>query len=207
MSADAALTLTALIGSRICHDLISPLGAVSNGLELLEMAGGAAGPEIALIEESVANANARIRFFRVAFGQAGAEARIGAAEITAILQDLTRGGRTRMDWQLATDVARREAKLAFLVLLCCESALAYGGTVEIGCTAGAWQARAQSERLRADPALWALLGGEGAVPEGAAPGPEVTPAQAQFLLAPAEAAAQGRRITARLSETEILISW
>ncbi len=53
--------LAALIGSRICHDLISPIGAIGNGLELLSMA-GAGGPEVALISDSVSNANARIRF-------------------------------------------------------------------------------------------------------------------------------------------------
>jgi histidine phosphotransferase ChpT len=62
--------LTSLIGSRICHDLISPLGAIGNGVELLAMSGTAPGPEMDLISQSVENANARIRFFRVAFGAA-----------------------------------------------------------------------------------------------------------------------------------------
>ena len=53
--------LTALLGSRICHDLISPIGAISNGVELLLMDNVAKGPEMTLIAESVANANARIR--------------------------------------------------------------------------------------------------------------------------------------------------
>ena len=65
--------LAALIGSRICHDLISPIGAIGNGVELMMMDGTAKTPELALIAESVANANARIRYFRVAFGSAGAD--------------------------------------------------------------------------------------------------------------------------------------
>jgi histidine phosphotransferase ChpT len=64
------IELTSLIGSRICHDLISPLGAIGNGVELLAMSEVAKGPEMSLIAESVENANARIRFFRVAFGAA-----------------------------------------------------------------------------------------------------------------------------------------
>jgi histidine phosphotransferase ChpT len=63
--------LAALIGSRICHDLISPIGAIGNGVELLLMEASGKGPELSLISESVAAANARIRFFRVAFGAAG----------------------------------------------------------------------------------------------------------------------------------------
>ncbi len=46
--------LAALVGSRICHDLISPIGAIGNGVELMMMEGAAKGPEMALITESVA---------------------------------------------------------------------------------------------------------------------------------------------------------
>ena len=63
-----AIELNDLIGSRICHDLISPLGAIGNGVELLTMSGMTEVPEMTLISESVENANARIRFFRIAFG-------------------------------------------------------------------------------------------------------------------------------------------
>ena len=62
------VNLAALIGSRICHDLISPIGAINNGLELLDMNGGVQGAEMELISGSVGNAGARIRFFRIAFG-------------------------------------------------------------------------------------------------------------------------------------------
>ena len=55
--------IAALIRSRICHDLISPIGAIGNGVQLLAMSCGAAGAEMDLITESVQNANARIRFF------------------------------------------------------------------------------------------------------------------------------------------------
>ena len=119
--------LTALIGSRICHDLISPIGAIGNGVELLMMDGVTKGPEIALIAESVANANARIRFFRVAFGASSTDQRIGRPEVLAILSDLTRGGRLSIDWRGPADLPRREVKLAFLLIQCLESAMAFGG--------------------------------------------------------------------------------
>ena len=63
--------LVALVGSRLCHDLISPLGAIGNGVELLTMTATTLSPELQLITESVAAANARIKFFRLAFGRAG----------------------------------------------------------------------------------------------------------------------------------------
>ena len=62
------VNIGALIGSRICHDLISPIGAINNGLELLSMSDERDGPEFDLITESVGNASARIRFFRIAYG-------------------------------------------------------------------------------------------------------------------------------------------
>ena len=75
--------LAALIGSRICHDLISPIGAISNGVELMEMTQTDMGPEFELISESVANANARVRLFRIAFGAADPGIEIASAEIVS----------------------------------------------------------------------------------------------------------------------------
>jgi len=89
--------LTSLIGSRICHDLISPLGAISNGVELLSMNGAPIGPEMSLISESVENANARIRFFRIAFGSANETQDVGQKEIQSILHDMSRGGRLSIE--------------------------------------------------------------------------------------------------------------
>ena len=88
------INLSALIGSRICHDLISPIGAINNGLELLDMSGRTSGPELDLIQESVGNASARIRFFRIAFGAAG-DQMMGRAEVVSILKDLM--DRTRLE--------------------------------------------------------------------------------------------------------------
>ena len=86
--------LAALLGSRICHDLISPIGAIGNGLELLMMDGSAAGPEMALISESVGNANARIRFFRVAYGLAQGNQRLGRVQ-SASRSAIARHGSSR----------------------------------------------------------------------------------------------------------------
>ena len=109
------LDLMSLLGSRICHDLISPLGAIGNGVELLAMSGTAAGPEMALISESVENANARIRFFRVAYGAAAEGQSLSRGEIVEILAGLGRSGRTTIQWQVEGPVPRRAAKLAFLL--------------------------------------------------------------------------------------------
>lgn len=197
---DTATDMTALLGSRICHDLISPLGAIGNGVELLVMAGGAAQPEVALIAESVQAANARIRLFRAAFGAASPGQRMGRAETLAILADLGRAGRIRYDWQGPTDAPRAEVKLAFLALLCLESALPWGGDVTIRADAQGWTLRASAERIKNDPDLWNRLIGKG--PRGG-----LQPAHVQFALLPDEARRQGRMITLALGDSEITIGF
>ena len=91
--------LTDLIGSRIFHDLVSPLGAIGNGVELLSMStsGAAAAPELALIGQSVDSANARIRFFRVAFGAAGEGSHLNNSEIRSNLATVYRNGRMKVE--------------------------------------------------------------------------------------------------------------
>ena len=89
----ATQDINALLGSRICHDLISPLGAISNGVELLTMSGSASAPEIALIAESVENANARIRLYRIAFGIASENQGVGSSEVRNILVGRLRASR------------------------------------------------------------------------------------------------------------------
>lgn len=191
--------LSALIGSRICHDLISPLGAIGNGVELLSLSATASGPELALISESVSAANARIRFYRVAFGAAAPDQRIGRPEVLSILADITRGGRLTIDWQVPGDQPRSEVKLAFLLIQCLETAMPFGGRVVVAVDNKAWHLRGTASRMKINPVLWEVLSNP------AAP-LAVSPAQVQFALAPEEVRRLGRSLSAKLAEGEILLS-
>ena len=188
--------LTALLGSRICHDLISPIGAISNGLELLLMDGRQNGPEMALISESVANANARIRFFRVAYGQAGGDHRIGRSEVQSILADLTRGGRLSIDWKTGSDLAKAEVKIVFLLIQCLESAMAYGGKITVTDLDGRWLIVGEASKLKIDTGLWEVLANPLATPD-------LGPAQVHFPLVAEEIMRQRHRLVTELKETEI----
>ena len=190
--------LTSLLGSRICHDLISPIGAIGNGVELLMMGGSAQGPEMALIADSVANASARIRFFRVAFGIASVDQRMARTEIAGIMADMTRGGRVTIDWAGPSDVARREAKLLFLLVMCMESALPFGGRIAISHDER-WIVTGTSPKLKVDTALWDLL-------LNPTPAPDITPAQVHFALVPEELRRQDRRMTTELTEAAIKLT-
>ncbi len=191
--------LSALIGSRICHDLISPIGAIGNGVELMLMDGASKGPELALISESVSNANARIRYFRIAFGAAGSDARIARTEVQSILSEITKGGRLRVDWSSASDLARREVKIALLAIQCMETAMPWGGRIAVE-QAERWTVTGQAARLKIDPALWEVLSN----PQGTT---EITPALVHFALIPEEIQRQSRRLTVEVSETEVKLSF
>lgn len=179
--------LPTLVGSRICHDLISPLGAISNGVELLAMSGAETTPEMALIAESVESANARVLFFRVAYGVAGTNQSLGRSEVTKILTDMTRNSRMTVEWNAEGDSLRAEVRLVFLALQCLETAMPAGGTVEITHHGDTWMLTARSQSLRINEDLWAML----TAPE---PGGEVTAAQVQYALLPHSVQAVGRRI-------------
>ncbi len=191
--------LAALIGSRICHDLISPIGAINNGLELLNMSGGHTGPEMGLIGESVDNASARIRFFRIAFGAAG-DQMVGPPEVHSILRDLYGEGRLQIDWDLDSSVQRKEVRLAFLAILCAESALAYGGKIGVSTNGERWRLQGRADRINMDDTLWALLSG---VPLSF----QLQPSQVQFALLPLIASDDARRVTCQSDATNLTIEF
>lgn len=187
--------LSALIGSRICHDLISPIGAINNGLELLGMSGNTPGPEMDLIQESVGNASARIKYFRVAFGAAG-EQEMGRTEIVSILKDVMQGQRLHVAWGPMDPQPRSNVRLAFLALLCVETAMPYGGRIEISQISGQWLLHGRADKLNIDSSLWDIL----ATKEAPA---DLRPAQVQFALLPLIASDANRRVVTEVTETDI----
>jgi histidine phosphotransferase ChpT len=192
--------LSALIASRICHDLISPIGAIGNGVELLTMErGGSDRPELALIAESAANANARIRFFRVSFGAASGDQRLARTEVLSILTDLGRAGRITYAWTSQGDLSRREVRLVFLLLQCLETVLPYGGRVEVAESATGWTLRAEAQRMKVDPVLWDILTN----PDAPA---RVEAGQVHFALARRDLATLGKHLQAEISPTEIRLT-
>ena len=191
--------LAALIGSRIGHDLISPVGAINNGLELLGMSGDLAGPELELISDSVGNANARIRFFRVAYGSAGNQ-QLGRAEVVSILEDMSKGARLQFQWSPLDPCNRQEVRLSFLALQCLETALPYGGTAKVFCADGKWTVIGEATKVNVDDDLWARI-------SGGQSSSTVTPALVQFALLPEVAKNMGRTVRVEQSLDKITINF
>lgn len=186
------LQFAALVGSRICHDLISPIGAINNGMELMSMSGQPESPEMALISESVDAANARIRFFRIAYGSPSETQLLGRGEITSILKGISQGSRLHLNWDPVEDLSRSEVQIAFLAIQCAEKAMPYGGTLTVRRRPDQWELAMESERLSLEGTQWEQM----LAPTPQAVGEEqALPAHVQFLLLPLHASAKGRHIS------------
>jgi histidine phosphotransferase ChpT len=183
-------SLADLVGSRLCHDLSNPLGAIGNGVELLEMTGSARGAEMELIRDAVADALARVRFYRLAFGHAGPDHVTSQREAATALAEVYRRSRIDPTWGPRDDLPRRQVKLAFLMMLCAETALPMGGRVALSMQgADTWALEAVSDRIQLDADLWSVLRfGPGAA------GRPLRPAEAQFLALHAQAEEMGRTV-------------
>ncbi|MDT1061548.1 histidine phosphotransferase family protein [Paracoccus sp. CPCC 101403] len=191
--------LASLVSSRLCHDLISPLGAIGNGVELLQMSGDYPGltksPELGLIAESVEAARARIRWFRLAFGHASAEQRLALNELAGLMADIERQGRIRVRLEAQGDLPRSEARLILLGVMCLETALPWGGSILICRGAVGWRLLAEAARTKSDPALWAWLDADPALERV-----EPQPSEIHFPLLAAFAAQEGRSLGWELDE-------
>lgn len=170
-------SLAALIGSRICHDLINPIGAISNGLELVGMGGATAdGPEMSLIQQSCDNATARIRFFRIAFGSSGDARMIPAQEAARTLADHYQGTRFQTEWRRDAEIGRNLVQLAYLAVLCLENALPQGGVLAVDAQDTSLSVEGRSEIVRTEQPLWDMLVAGSDAPS------ELRPADVQFAL-------------------------
>lgn len=89
-----------LLASRICHDLISPVGAVNNGVEFLEEMGADAGAEaIQLIAHSARQASVRLQAFRICYGAGGRDSNIKPEDIKKAFEALTEAdGKIAQSW-------------------------------------------------------------------------------------------------------------
>lgn len=192
--------IAALIGSRICHDLISPVGAIANGLELLTIAGGTDGPEMQLLQDSARGATAKIRQFRLAFGQANDQQAIGKEEFAELLSDLFGHGRITVTHTQAEAMPRTRAKAVMLAIMCAEQALPFGGQLIVTITPDRCTVTAESPRLAPDPTLWQGLQ-TATLQSGAGPD------HVQFLYLVHHMAALNMQLQSNLTETKATISF
>lgn len=127
--------LAAYVAAKLCHDFISPSGAIVSGLDLLNdpAAQDMRDDALGLIEQSARKMVALVHFARVAFGAATSSERFSGQELRGLVSGMVEGGRAAMDWRIddaesfSKPQARALVNLAYLTM----GALPSGGTAVI----------------------------------------------------------------------------
>ena len=134
-SAPDSLELAALLCSRVCHDLISPVGAIVNGREVLEDDPKPEDREfaLALIRKSAKTASARLQFCRLAFGAAGsAGAQIDLGDALNMAKGHIEDGKTTIAWNLPRILLpKNRVKLLLNMLVIAQQTIPRGGTLTV----------------------------------------------------------------------------
>ena len=157
-----------LLCSRLCHDLLSPVGALNNGIELLA---DEHDPEMRarcldLLGESARASANKLKFFRLAFGAAGGFGdEVDTREARAAIEGLFGGdGRITLGWMVAEPVMSKAAlKVLLNLALIAGDALVRGGRLDVGAekTGSGLEivVRAEGSRIVLDPELRDVLAG------------------------------------------------
>lgn len=165
---DNSLELASLLCSRLCHDLLSPVGALTNGLELLS---DEKDPEMRkrcfeLLEQSAKISADKLKFFRLAFGAAGGFGEMVAVDEPRSLVDALIGnnGRITANWALGAPALPKAAVKVLLNLsMIAIDALVRGGTLDIGAELREGAAeiviRAAGPKIAFDPVIGRALDG------------------------------------------------
>lgn len=167
--ADAGLDFAALLCSRLCHDLLSPVGAFNNGLELMAEE---TDPDMRqrcldLLAESARTSAAKLKFFRLAFGSAGGYGEsVPPDEARQAIEGMfAASGRVKVGWLVSADMLdKRAVKILLNLALIAGDALVRGGQLDVGAEGGAQAieivVRAQGQKIVLDEELRAALGGQ-----------------------------------------------
>src|SRR6201985_1367987 len=134
-SAPDILELAALLCSRVCHDLISPVGAIVNGLEVLDDNPKPEDREFALdlIRKSAKTASARLQCCRLAFGAAGsAGAQIDLGDAQTMARGHLEDAKTKITWNLPRVLlAKNRVKLLLNMMVIAQQTIPRGGMLTV----------------------------------------------------------------------------
>jgi histidine phosphotransferase ChpT len=166
---ETEIDFASLLCARLCHDLLSPVGAMNSGLELLA---DEHDPEMRqrcmdLLAESAKAAANKLKFFRLAFGAAGGfGAEVDPKEAKLVIEPMvTSSGRTVLEWAVpAQMIPKRAVKILLNLVLLANDALVRGGTLSVGAEARAGEQeiviRANGQKIIMDSAIRQALTGQ-----------------------------------------------
>jgi histidine phosphotransferase ChpT len=131
------LRVMELLSSKLCHDLVSPVSAINNGVELIEDIGGSVVAEaMKLIGDSAVTAARRLRLYRMAYGRAGSEEILGVRDVRQVAEQYLAGGKTSLVWAEGLPGVELVERRGFLktvlnMIVLAEETLAYGGLITL----------------------------------------------------------------------------
>src|SRR5437868_8309028 len=129
------LDLAALLCSRVCHDLISPVGAIANGLEVMEEGKDEETSKFAmdLIKKSARTASARLQFCRIAFGAAGsAGAQVDLGDAENVARGFIEDEKVKLAWNLPRALLpKNRVKLLLNMIIVATQSIPRGGIVSV----------------------------------------------------------------------------
>jgi histidine phosphotransferase ChpT len=201
-----SLDLAALLCSRVCHDVISPVGAIVNGLEVLEDENDASMRDFAfdLIRKSAKQASARLQFARLAFGAAGsAGASIDLGDAEQVARGMFQDDKLTFSWSAPRALfPKNRVKLLLNLIMIAINAVPRGGSVAVTVSGDAERCefvlRSKGLNARIPPQAEALIAGS---PEGGT----VDAHGIQPFYAGMVARAAGMRVTFGLEGDEVTI--
>jgi len=161
------MDFAALLCSRLCHDLVSPVGAINNGLEILQEEHDASMREavIDLIEKSTRQTSNKLQFFRLAFGAAGGvSAQLDMREAERALRAFLDGSRVALEWRVGVPSAPKGlVKLLLNMALVVSESLIRGGALTVSMKMADGKAtidiEGSGDRVILSPAVQAVLTG------------------------------------------------
>lgn len=166
---DLAHDLTSLMCSKLCHDLVSPVGALGNGVEVLadEKDGELREHALDLIAQSARAAAAKLQFARLAYGSAGGPGgTLDLASAARAAQDYFATTKASLEWEAAPQAVQKDvARLCLNLLLVALESIPRGGevraTLEIGSDGkGVFQAEAMGRGAKLSEGTWNALQGK-----------------------------------------------
>ncbi|MDJ0944081.1 MAG: histidine phosphotransferase family protein [Kiloniellales bacterium] len=132
------IRLTELLCSKLCHDLVGPIGAIGNGMELLaEEELGMADEALQLTALSTRRASAILQFYRIAYGLGQTERRQDPNFLSELAEGMLEGGRVSLDWPAEAKASvwpEGSGKLILNMISLAQEALPTGGTIRVAIT-------------------------------------------------------------------------
>jgi len=126
-----------LLSSKLCHDLVSPVSAINNGVELIEDIGGAVMDEaIKLISDSGGTAARRLKMYRLTYGRAGSETSLDVKDVKLIAEQYLEKTKISLVWPEGLPSAAMAERKGFFktllnLIILGEESLAYGGVITL----------------------------------------------------------------------------